>query len=78
MIITNATCHLQYTFRFRQQSPNPLWSKTGPQGVKWNLAKISINETSAYNIIFEAIAGPGDGGNGDIALDDIKLLDGPC
>ncbi|KAJ8011341.1 hypothetical protein DPEC_G00057130 [Dallia pectoralis] len=65
------------------QSPNPtssqtrLWSRTGDQENRWRHGRATVlSPDTAYQVIFEAVAG--DGRDGDIAIDDLTLLNGPC
>ncbi|XP_078492260.1 uncharacterized protein LOC100183060 isoform X2 [Ciona intestinalis] len=52
------------------------WEKSGNQGIYWNIARVSINYHSLYQIIIEASRGidyPG-----DIAIDDVEIKNGLC
>ena len=55
----------------------PVWTKSGTQGNKWNPGETNIPaSTTSFNIVVEGIVGPGY--RGDIGLDDIQLVAGPC
>ncbi|XP_057208724.1 MAM domain-containing glycosylphosphatidylinositol anchor protein 2-like isoform X3 [Triplophysa rosa] len=54
----------------------PVWSLSGNQGERWRQAKITIHPVSTFQIIFEGIRGPGI--EGDIAMDDVSLVEGEC
>ncbi|MBN3307353.1 MLRP2 protein, partial [Amia calva] len=59
------------------QSKVLLWVKRGNQGDLWRHGRVTIlSPDSQYQIIFEAVAGEGQ--NGDIAIDDLLILNGPC
>lgn len=53
-----------------------LWTKTGNQGFAWHYAEVEIGAVTSMQIIFEALHG--NGYLGDIALDDIMVLQGAC
>lgn len=53
-----------------------IWEKSYNQGKKWLSGEIFINTTEDYNIYI--IGKTRRGGQGDIAVDDVKLIDGPC
>ncbi|ELT96242.1 hypothetical protein CAPTEDRAFT_77854, partial [Capitella teleta] len=52
------------------------WGVVGDQGDEWNLGRLSFTHNGPFQIIFEALIGPGIAS--DIALDDIELTDGYC
>ncbi|XP_067126410.1 MAM and LDL-receptor class A domain-containing protein 1-like isoform X1 [Centruroides vittatus] len=52
------------------------WEKSRNQGNKWLSAEIPINVTEDYNIYITGRTRKG--GQGDIAVDDVKLIDSPC
>ncbi|XP_071956933.1 MAM and LDL-receptor class A domain-containing protein 1-like [Antedon mediterranea] len=55
----------------------PSWSRNEDQGNMWRRAKVTIvGSTKTYKIVFEAVTGESFGG--DIAIDDIAILDGAC
>jgi hypothetical protein len=55
----------------------PIWSRTGAQGDKWILGEVTIpRSNSQFQVALEAMAGGGV--RGDIAIDDVSLLDGAC
>ncbi|KAK1172074.1 MAM and LDL-receptor class A domain-containing protein 2-like isoform X2 [Acipenser oxyrinchus oxyrinchus] len=54
-----------------------LWNRTGNQGDLWRHGRVTVQSPdSQYQIIFEGVAGTGH--EGDIAIDDLLLLNGPC
>ena len=53
-----------------------LWTKSGNQGNKWQLAQTTIGRSSNYTIMFEAIVGSGY--RSDVAIDDIAIKTGNC
>ncbi|XP_031666604.1 MAM and LDL-receptor class A domain-containing protein 2 [Oncorhynchus kisutch] len=54
-----------------------LWSRTGDQGDRWRHGRTTVlSPDIPYQVIFEAVAG--DGREGDIAIDDLTLVNGPC
>lgn len=55
---------------------NPAWSKSGQQGNKWYIGQMNIMSQPQFKIIMEGVRGISY--TGDIAIDDLKLLDGPC
>ncbi|XP_035827615.1 MAM and LDL-receptor class A domain-containing protein 1 [Aplysia californica] len=52
------------------------WTRTGPQGSDWLEASVDITMARDYYILFEGIRGTDY--QGDIGLDDIRLLPGSC
>ncbi|XP_033122124.1 MAM and LDL-receptor class A domain-containing protein 1-like [Anneissia japonica] len=54
----------------------PVWSIRNEQGNVWRRGQIFVETSSAYQIVFEGIAGSSY--TGDIALDDVKITDGAC
>ncbi|KAM3603666.1 uncharacterized protein V6R79_000320 [Siganus canaliculatus] len=62
------------------QTSDPLekttvWQKSGNQGNEWHLAQIHVTLAKIHQVILEATVG---GEAGDIAIDDIALISGPC
>ncbi|XP_030070746.1 MAM domain-containing glycosylphosphatidylinositol anchor protein 2 [Microcaecilia unicolor] len=55
---------------------HPLWSSNGNKGNHWNQAYINIHPTTSFQLIFEGVRGPGI--EGDIAIDDIAIVEGEC
>ncbi|VDI19167.1 Hypothetical predicted protein [Mytilus galloprovincialis] len=54
-----------------------VWSLSGNQGNTWHIANVPLSDLQSMKVIFEGIAG--DGYTGDIAIDDIQLMDAcPC
>jgi len=47
-----------------------------PKGDKWNMAVASVFTTRPFQIVFEAIVGPGR--KSDIAIDNVELKEGGC
>ncbi|XP_075470499.1 MAM domain-containing glycosylphosphatidylinositol anchor protein 2 isoform X2 [Ascaphus truei] len=54
----------------------PLWSASGNKGEQWNQARINMHPTASFQLIFEGVRGPGI--EGDIAIDDISIVEGEC
>ncbi|XP_033116465.1 MAM and LDL-receptor class A domain-containing protein 1-like [Anneissia japonica] len=54
----------------------PAWTNRNNQGNIWRLGKLSVETKSAFQIVFEGIVGSGN--TGDIALDDVRIIDGAC
>ena len=55
----------------------PIWTRSGEQGYQWVLGQVPFATDSVYQrVYFEGVAG--DGYQGDIALDDVIIIDGPC
>ncbi|EMP27934.1 MAM domain-containing glycosylphosphatidylinositol anchor protein 2 [Chelonia mydas] len=55
---------------------NPVWSSSGNKGQHWNQARVNIHPTTSFQLIFEGIRGPGI--EGDIAIDDVSIVEGEC
>ncbi|XP_046559779.1 MAM and LDL-receptor class A domain-containing protein 1-like [Haliotis rubra] len=55
---------------------NRIWTRHGNQGTDWIEARIALPEASDFQVVIEAVRG--DGEKGDIFIDDIKVIDGPC
>ncbi|XP_078575827.1 uncharacterized protein LOC144861701 [Branchiostoma floridae x Branchiostoma japonicum] len=53
-----------------------IWSRSSNQGNQWFSVYVSIPVTGSYQVIFEAVRGSGD--HGDIAIDDVSILQEPC
>ncbi|CAL1541287.1 unnamed protein product [Lymnaea stagnalis] len=52
------------------------WIRQGTQGKQWNQANIHFEISSSYQIYFEGLVGTGP--KGDIAIDDITVINGNC
>lgn len=52
-----------------------VWQKSGNQGDEWQRAHIHVTLQEVHQVIVEATVG---GEAGDIAIDDISLISGPC
>ncbi|TKS79616.1 LDL-receptor class A domain-containing protein 2 Skeletal organic matrix MAM and [Collichthys lucidus] len=68
------------SFRLLLQTTDPLkktvvWQKSGNQGDEWLLVQIHVTVQNVHQLILEATVG---GEAGDIAIDDISLISGPC
>ncbi|XP_022312279.2 uncharacterized protein LOC111117446 [Crassostrea virginica] len=60
-----------------KQSNSTIWSKSGNQGDEWQRAVVEIpGSRSPYKVLLEVTQGASY--HGDIAVDDIVVLDGPC
>ncbi|XP_013404588.1 MAM and LDL-receptor class A domain-containing protein 1-like [Lingula anatina] len=55
----------------------PVFSRQGDQGANWYQAKVNIESSNPYQIVFEAERGSG-GDQGDIALDDVVFSPVKC
>lgn len=56
--------------------PQRIWTKTGNQGIAWQLAQVTIPQSSNYTLMFEGIVGTGY--QSDMAIDDISIISGGC
>ncbi|KAM7379552.1 hypothetical protein PAMP_005098 [Pampus punctatissimus] len=68
------------SLRMFLQTADPLdktlvWQKSGNQGDEWLLVQSHITLQKVHQVILEATVG---GEAGDIAIDDISLISGPC
>lgn len=52
-----------------------MWQKSGNQGDEWQRAYIHVTLQEVHQVIVEATVG---GEAGDIAIDDISFISGPC
>ncbi|CAH3118157.1 unnamed protein product [Pocillopora meandrina] len=52
------------------------WSRSGDHGNRWRVAQVTVSSVSDYQIVFEGVAGSSY--QGDIAIDDVVLLDNAC
>ncbi|UJR31098.1 hypothetical protein I4U23_018606, partial [Adineta vaga] len=91
-VILNDTARLQspsipgstpkcFEFWYHMHGPDinqtTVWSREGTQGNVWRLGKVKLNDiTDEYSIIIQGVAG--NSYQGDIALDDLILIDGNC
>ncbi|XP_035699729.1 uncharacterized protein LOC118432298 [Branchiostoma floridae] len=53
-----------------------IWSRSGNQGNQWFSVAVSIPVTGSYQVIFEGVKGGN--AHGDIAIDDVSILQGAC
>lgn len=54
-----------------------IWRMSGNLGDEWLVAQVSVwSPLRSYNIAFQASVG--NGGNGDIAIDDVVVFNGRC
>lgn len=68
---------LLFFFQKGDTLSTPLYSKSGTQSNDWQLGSIQLaSQSSKYQIVFEAVEGPDY--QGDISLDDIKIIPGNC
>ncbi|XP_039670520.1 MAM and LDL-receptor class A domain-containing protein 1 [Perca fluviatilis] len=68
------------SLRMLLQTANPLkktlvWQKSGNQGDEWLLVQSHVTLQRVHQVILEATVG---GMAGDIAIDDMSLISGPC
>ncbi|KAL8168546.1 UNVERIFIED_CONTAM: MAM domain-containing glycosylphosphatidylinositol anchor protein 2 [Gekko kuhli] len=54
----------------------PFWSSSGNKGQQWFQARMNIQPNTSFQVIFEGIRGRGM--EGDIAIDDISIVEGEC
>jgi hypothetical protein len=54
----------------------PVWTHTGTRSNKWYQSQVDIQGSSPYQILFEGVRGTSY--KGDIAVDDISVVDGSC
>lgn len=52
-----------------------MWQKSGNQGDEWLLVQKHVTLQEVHQVILEATVG---GEAGDIAIDDISFISGPC
>ncbi|XP_055957693.1 MAM and LDL-receptor class A domain-containing protein 2 [Patella vulgata] len=58
---------------------NAIWTESGNHGAAWSLGMITLKSsqlTKPYQVVFEGVVG--NGYLGDIAIDDISVVDGAC
>ncbi|KAM5165280.1 MAM domain-containing glycosylphosphatidylinositol anchor protein 1 [Mantella aurantiaca] len=53
-----------------------VWSLSGDNGNRWQLANIQINPTRPFQVVFECITA--NGMEGDMAIDDVTIKKGDC
>ncbi|XP_059839057.1 MAM domain-containing glycosylphosphatidylinositol anchor protein 1-like isoform X2 [Hypanus sabinus] len=53
-----------------------VWSLNGNQAEEWRLGSVTINPSGPFQVVLEAIRGPGY--LGDIGIDDVSITRGPC
>eukprot|EP00058_Branchiostoma_floridae_P025618 XP_002611108.1 hypothetical protein BRAFLDRAFT_70466 [Branchiostoma floridae] len=53
-----------------------IWTRSGNQGNQWFSVAVSISTTGSYQVIFEGVRGSGV--RGDIAIDDVSILQEAC
>lgn len=54
-----------------------LWTRSGEQGYRWVYGQVPFATNAIYQRVYiEGVAG--DGYQGDIAIDDVIISDGPC
>uniref|UniRef100_A0AAV2JJE0 MAM domain containing glycosylphosphatidylinositol anchor 2a n=1 Tax=Knipowitschia caucasica TaxID=637954 RepID=A0AAV2JJE0_KNICA len=63
-------------FLRQKASDAQVWSLNGNQGDRWRQARVTIQPTSAFQIVLERVRGSGI--EGDIAIDDISIEEGEC
>uniref|UniRef100_A0A3Q3FG89 MAM domain-containing protein n=1 Tax=Labrus bergylta TaxID=56723 RepID=A0A3Q3FG89_9LABR len=52
-----------------------LWQKSGNQGDEWQVVQIHVTLQKVHQVVLEATVG---GEAGDIAIDDMSFISGPC
>ncbi|XP_020614679.1 MAM and LDL-receptor class A domain-containing protein 1-like [Orbicella faveolata] len=58
------------------QSETLVWRLSGDQGNRWRFGQMALNSTSLYTFVIEGTVG--NGSRGDIAVDDLTVVDGDC
>lgn len=53
-----------------------IWTRKGTQGNRWRYAQVDVYSTSVTRLRFEGVRGTSY--RGDIAIDDVVVLDQPC
>ncbi|XP_057715866.1 MAM domain-containing glycosylphosphatidylinositol anchor protein 2 isoform X2 [Corythoichthys intestinalis] len=59
-----------------QASETTVWSLSGNQGDRWRRAAVDIHPSADFQVMLEGVRGAGI--EGDIAVDDIAIQEGPC
>ena len=54
----------------------PFWTRAKNYGDKWNVGQTTVSSVGTYSIVFEGIVGAS--WLGDIAIDDVFVVDGEC
>ncbi|XP_069744009.1 MAM domain-containing glycosylphosphatidylinositol anchor protein 1-like isoform X2 [Narcine bancroftii] len=54
----------------------PVWSLSGNQAEEWRLGSVTIKPSGPFQVVLEAVRGPGY--LGDIGIDDVSISKGPC
>ncbi|XP_037098206.1 MAM domain-containing glycosylphosphatidylinositol anchor protein 2 isoform X3 [Syngnathus acus] len=67
---------LSVSLRQKGVSETPVWSLKGNQGDRWRRAAIDIHPDADFQVVLEGVRGSGI--EGDIAVDDITIQEGPC
>ncbi|XP_072266111.1 MAM domain-containing glycosylphosphatidylinositol anchor protein 1 isoform X3 [Pyxicephalus adspersus] len=68
--------YLNVLLRTMNSGDTPVWSLSGNNGNKWQLANIQINPARPFQVIFECITT--NGIEGDMAIDDVTIKKGDC
>ncbi|XP_035665473.1 MAM and LDL-receptor class A domain-containing protein 1-like [Branchiostoma floridae] len=55
---------------------DPIWSKTGDKGDVWQRARVHLEVSSDFKVVFEGVRGTSY--RGDIAIDDVSFGTTPC
>ncbi|ESO97870.1 hypothetical protein LOTGIDRAFT_152977 [Lottia gigantea] len=58
---------------------NVIWTQTGNHGNMWTQGKVTLDSrkiTKSFQVVFEGVVG--NGIQGDIAIDDVSIVDGAC
>lgn len=55
-----------------------LWTRSGNQGYDWLYDQVQVTDDSRDPLYFLIEGHAGDGYQGDIALDDLKIVNGSC
>ncbi|KAL5006374.1 hypothetical protein ScPMuIL_015180 [Solemya velum] len=67
---------LNIYLKTRPRLGEPIFKRTGEQGVFWNKAEIDLSPSAQFQIVVEAAIGNGE--RGDMAVDDVSISSGPC
>ncbi|XP_072307376.1 MAM domain-containing glycosylphosphatidylinositol anchor protein 2-like [Eucyclogobius newberryi] len=63
-------------FLRQKSSDSQVWSLSGNQGDRWRQARVTIQPSSAFQMVVEGVRGSGI--EGDVAIDDLSIEEGEC
>lgn len=70
------TLNVYLRLKSQTSTESPFWSTSGNKGQHWFQARVNIHPNSSFQVVFEGIRGRGI--EGDIAIDDISIVEGEC